>query len=98
MKPCALYVEEFVEGAEILKVLAHPVRLALIKVMLESGPTNVTSLYEGFEMPQSTISQHLAKLKQHRVISGTRNGLEIYYEVVDPRAQSMIEAFGAAAR
>jgi DNA-binding transcriptional ArsR family regulator len=47
-------------------------------------------MYEEFEMPQSTISQHLAKLKSAKIISGKRKGLEIYYEVVDNRAKSIL--------
>ncbi|GAA3330652.1 hypothetical protein GCM10020331_084090 [Ectobacillus funiculus] len=59
--------------------------------MITNGPTNVTSMYEEFKMPQSTISQHLSKLKSaKKIISGTRKGLEIYYEVVDDRAKSIL--------
>ncbi|MBL3200530.1 ArsR family transcriptional regulator, partial [Klebsiella pneumoniae] len=55
--------EMFQEIAEVLKVLAHPVRLSLVKIMLAKGPTNVTTMYGDLQMPQSTISQHLSKLK-----------------------------------
>lgn len=33
-------IEKFTSGAEILKVLAHPARIALIQVMIEKGPVN----------------------------------------------------------
>ena len=42
-------------------------------------------------MPQSTISQHLQKLKSVGIIKGERNGLEIVYEVVDERAEKIIK-------
>nr|MED2847779.1 metalloregulator ArsR/SmtB family transcription factor [Bacillus thuringiensis] len=35
----------------------------------------------GLNMPQSTISQHLAKLKSAKIVSSERKGLEIYYKV-----------------
>ena len=38
----------FQEIAEVLKVLAHPVRLSLVKIMLAKGPTNVTTMYGDF--------------------------------------------------
>ncbi|WP_028402349.1 ArsR/SmtB family transcription factor [Ectobacillus panaciterrae] len=78
--------------AEVLKVLAHPVRLSLIEIMLTKGPTNVTTMYGKLQMPQSTISQHLAKLKAAKIISGTRKGLEIYYEVVDNRTKAVLSS------
>jgi ArsR family transcriptional regulator len=68
-------IEKFNDSAEILKVLAHPARIALVKFMIEKGPTNVTSLYEELEAPQSTVSQHISKLKTAKIISGTRKGL-----------------------
>ncbi len=83
-------IRKYENSAEILRILAHPVRLGLIETMITNGPTNVTSMYEEFKMPQSTISQHLSKLKSARIISGTRKGLEIYYEVVDDRAKAIL--------
>lgn len=88
--------ERFNDGAEILKVLGHPARMALIKVMMEKGPVNVTSLYEELEAPQSTVSQHLAKLKTAKIISGTRKGLEIYYEVTDERVETILNTVVSA--
>ncbi|MGG0237246.1 ArsR/SmtB family transcription factor [Bacillus rhizoplanae] len=83
-------VEKYEDIAEVLKVLAHPVRLCLVETMLTKGPTNVTTMYEKLGMPQSTISQHLAKLKAAKIVSGTRKGLEIYYEVVDNRTKTIL--------
>ncbi|KAA0786511.1 MULTISPECIES: ArsR/SmtB family transcription factor [Bacillus cereus group] len=82
--------EMYEEITEILKVLAHPVRLSLVKIMLANGPINVTTMYEMLQMPQSTISQHLSKLKATKVVTGTRKGLEIYYEVTDNRTKSIL--------
>ncbi|MEC2548636.1 metalloregulator ArsR/SmtB family transcription factor, partial [Bacillus cereus] len=62
--------EMFQEIAEVLKVLAHPVRLSLVKIMLAKGPTNVTTMYGDLQMPQSTISQHLSKLKAAKMVTG----------------------------
>ncbi|WP_429753207.1 MULTISPECIES: ArsR/SmtB family transcription factor [unclassified Bacillus (in: firmicutes)] len=83
-------IEKYEDIAEVLKVLAHPVRLCLVETMLTKGPTNVTTMYEKLGMPQSTISQHLSKLKAAKVVAGTRKGLEIYYEVVDDRTKTIV--------
>ncbi|EMI9087674.1 MULTISPECIES: ArsR/SmtB family transcription factor [Bacillus] len=82
--------EMYEEITEVLKVLAHPVRLSLVKIMLAKGPINVTTMYEMLQMPQSTISQHLSKLKATKVVTGTRKGLEIYYEVTDKRTKEIL--------
>ncbi|MFI8708755.1 ArsR/SmtB family transcription factor [Bacillus sp. NPDC077411] len=83
-------IGKYEDIAEILKVLAHPVRLNLVETLITKGPTNVTTMYEKLGMPQSTVSQHLAKLKAAKIVSGTRKGLEIYYEVVDSRTKMIV--------
>ncbi|MGG7057974.1 ArsR/SmtB family transcription factor [Clostridium nigeriense] len=84
--------KQYEDVAEILKVLAHPVRLCIVKNLLEKGSCNVTNMHSCLGMPQSTISQHLQKLKSIGIIKGERNGLEIVYEVVDKRVGKIIEA------
>lgn len=68
--------------ADKLKALAHPHRLCIIKGLID-GSCNVTKIQECMGLPQSTVSQHLAKLKAAGIIDGQRNGLEICYSVVD---------------
>jgi len=68
--------------AEKLKALAHPHRLCIVKGLMENQ-CNVSKIQECLELPQSTVSQHLAKLKAAGIIEGDRNGLEICYRVVD---------------
>ncbi len=68
--------------ADKLKAMAHPHRLCIIKGLID-GSCNVTKIQECMGLPQSTVSQHLAKLKAAGIIDGQRNGLEICYSVVD---------------
>lgn len=53
-----------------------------MKGLLDGG-CNVTTIQECLNLPQSTVSQHLSKLKAAGIIKGERNGLEICYKVVD---------------
>lgn len=68
--------------AEKLKALAHPHRLCIVKGLIENK-CNVTHIQECLQLPQSTVSQHIGKLKAAGIIEGVRNGLEITYKVVD---------------
>jgi len=70
------------EKAELLKVLAHPVRLCILNCLL-TETCNVTGLVTQMEIPQSTVSQHLSKLRSAGIIKGHRNGLEVKYQVID---------------
>ncbi|ADL13541.1 ArsR/SmtB family transcription factor [Acetohalobium arabaticum] len=76
--------------AKILKALSHPARLCIVKRLLKVDSCNVSDLQTCMEMPQSTVSQHLAKLRNAGIISGERNGVEINYSVVSDDAQGII--------
>ena len=78
--------------SEILKVLAHPIRLCIVKGLIDNGVSNVSHMQTCLEVPQSTVSQHLQKLKAARVIEGTRNGIEINYRVCDELVIKLVKA------
>lgn len=43
------------------------------------------------KIPQSTLSQHLSKLKDTRIIEGERNGLEVKYYIVNEDAKKIVK-------
>ena len=76
---------------EMLKVLAHPVRLCIVRGLMENGGCNVGHMQNCLNMPQSTVSQHLQKLRTAGIIEGERKGLEIIYRVVDERVVKVVK-------
>ena len=78
------------DKSEMLKAIAHPMRLCMLNCLMSSQECNVTTLTKKLHQPQSTISQHLSKLKSHGLIEGERNGVEIQYRVVDDEVKSII--------
>ena len=79
------------EAAEMLKAIAHPVRLCIARRLWRAGTCNVTHMQECLDMPQSTISQHLGKLRQAGIIEGDRQGLEVRYSLKDDKARKILE-------
>jgi ArsR family transcriptional regulator len=74
---------------ELLKTIAHPVRLCIIRKLIEN-PCNVSEIHTCLEKSQSTISQHLGKLKAARVIKGERKGTKICYRVISDQVKEII--------
>lgn len=75
--------------AQKLKTIAHPHRLFIVKGLMEYE-CNVSYIQQCLGLPQSTVSQHLAKLKSAGIIEGRRNGLEVCYKVVDDDVKNII--------
>jgi len=79
--------------AEKLKAMAHPYRFCILKGLAENK-CNVSKIQDCLGIPQSTISQHLAKLRAAGLIKGERTGQEICYKVVDEEVIRIINAMG----
>jgi DNA-binding transcriptional ArsR family regulator len=78
--------------AELLKAIAHPVRLCIVRGLLEQGECNVNKMQACLQIPQSTISQHLSKLRDIGIIKGNRHGVEIFYQLVNEDLKRVIQA------
>lgn len=78
--------------ADILKTIGHPVRLKIIAGLLaqDNGECNVSKIWECLEMPQATVSQHLALLRGKGIILGERRSTEVYYRVVSRFAINVV--------
>jgi DNA-binding transcriptional ArsR family regulator len=82
--------KDYSTEAEIYKVLGHPVRLKIVAGLC-SNECNVKHIWECLGLPQATVSQHLALLKNKGIIEGKREGVEVRYSVVNPLARKLIE-------
>lgn len=82
--------ERFDETSELLKAIAHPVRLCIIKGLLQKGKCNVSYMQNCLDIPQPTVSRHLQMLKNAGIIKGERNGLEINYTVSNEKVAELI--------
>lgn len=85
--------KQFNEASDILKALAHPVRLCIVKGLLQKGRCNVGYMQECLDLPQSTVSQHLQKLRSFGIVTTERNGLEVNYTIADDRIKQLIHIF-----
>ncbi|MGH4118685.1 ArsR/SmtB family transcription factor [Clostridium sp.] len=84
--------EQYTEIADLLKALAHPVRICIIRGLMGKGSCNVSYMQDCLNLPQSTVSQHLQKLKSLGIIKSTRNGLQVNYEIANQTIVNVINA------
>ncbi|MED1412478.1 MULTISPECIES: ArsR/SmtB family transcription factor [Bacillus] len=81
------------EDVDVLKVMAHPVRLQIVKELMHHKICNVTQLTEILRLPQSTVSQHLSKLRG-TVLRAERRGLEMHYYINNAKARQIVGILG----
>lgn len=87
--------ENILDTVNILKVLAHPVRLCIAIALMKNGIMNVSAIQEYLALPQSTVSQHISKMRQVGLVTDKRDGTKIFYELTNPKAVSIINVLSS---
>jgi ArsR family transcriptional regulator len=67
-------------SAAVFKAFADPVRLRLLN-LLSGREVCVCHLHEALELPQSTVSRHLAYLRKAGLVVGKKQGLWVHYRL-----------------
>ena len=79
MKITEFTVEQLEEAANMLKAIAHPMRIAIINYLEGGKKLTVTEIHELLKIEQSTTSHHLGILKDKGVLSSKREGKNTFY-------------------
>ncbi|HMK89553.1 MAG TPA: metalloregulator ArsR/SmtB family transcription factor [Methylocystis sp.] len=77
------------EAERFLKALASGHRL-MILCELQNGELSVTSLQQALGLSQSSLSQHLARLRADALVKTRRESQMIYYSLADEKASRTI--------
>ncbi len=89
-QPKLLEMEALEQAAGCLRTVAHPHRLRMIQMLL-GGSYTVGELAVACEIPPSSASEHLGKMRDRGLIVGKRQGRAIYYEIAEQGLRSIID-------
>lgn len=83
LQACAL------EGT--FKSLANATRLRILHALVRAGELCVSELAEALEMKPQAVSNQLQRLADRGIVDPRRNGVQIYYRIVDPCVVSLLD-------
>ena len=83
--------EVFDLAAELFRVMSAPMRLKIIACLCD-GEKNVSYLLSKINTTQPNMSQHLNTLYQSGILGKRRDGVQIYYRVIDDRVPALCRA------
>lgn len=83
--------EKLERAANMLKAMAHPVRMAIVDLIVREKELTVTEIYERLKIEQAVASQHLAILKEKEVLEVKREGKNCYYHIAKPMLKQLID-------
>lgn len=85
-----MYQEVFALEEEVFKVLANHKRLEIIQ-LLQKGELNVSEMVFMLGIRQPNLSQHLTLLRQHKLVTTTKQGQKIYYKLASQDIAEAVE-------
>ncbi|MDP5170140.1 MAG: metalloregulator ArsR/SmtB family transcription factor, partial [Bacteroidia bacterium] len=73
---------EFLEtSTEVLRAMAHPIRLAVVDVLKDGQKLSVTEIHELLNIEQAVASHHLRILKDKSILNARRKGKNTFYSL-----------------
>jgi DNA-binding transcriptional ArsR family regulator len=79
MSPDEQKIEKLTLAAEMLKAIAHPMRITIVSFLEGGQKLTVTEIHERLGIEQSSTSHHLGILKSKGVLSSKRDGKNTFY-------------------
>lgn len=76
--------------ANLFKGLAHPLRVRVLEVLSTRPETSVSELLEVTGLEASNLSQHLAVLRNNRLVTADRRGNQVYYRLAYPQVADLL--------
>ncbi len=87
----SLTTERLQAASQILKAMAHPLRVAILNLLSDNKKLTVTEIHEALKIEQSTTSHHLGILKDKGVLMSERDGKHSYYFLKNNNLKHIIE-------
>jgi len=79
--------------AEVMKAVAHPVRLGIIE-LLETKEMCVGDIVEAVGGKQAITSQQLNMMRDKGVLSSRRDGAKVYYRIENENVIKLLHCIG----
>ena len=83
--------DELARVTSVFKLLGDPTRARLLYALLEAGELCVCDLAAATATAEATVSQALRLLRASAVVTGRREGRNIYYRLSDAHVRLMLD-------
>ena len=85
----SLRQDELERVSSLFKILGHPKRLQLLYLLMQNRMT-VSEISQALEWEQSAVSQQLQLLKQKKLVTASRRGKNMVYQLTSPQIMALI--------
>ena len=86
-----MVIENLYLKAEIIKVIGHPERLKILRLLLD-GERCVKDICNELNLPQPKVSQHIGIMKEVGIVKFKRMGTRNIYHIDSEFAETIVKA------
>lgn len=79
-------------SSEILRALAHPLRIKILGFIDQHDELNVNKIYNTLDLEQSITSQHLRILRNVGLVTAQKEGKFMYYKINYDHVEQVVRA------
>jgi DNA-binding transcriptional ArsR family regulator len=83
--------EKLEKAANILKAIAHPIRIQVLSLLNQNERMNVSELQEVIGIEQALLSHHLINMKDKGILACEREGKNIYYFIKEKAITGVLD-------
>jgi len=77
--------------AEFFRAMAHPARIRILEVLAQHREQSVQALQFRLSLDQPIVSQQLAKLRAHGIVTSRKEGTTVLYALADSRIADLLK-------
>ena len=89
-----LEIEKLESVANMLRAIAHPMRIAILRLLEEDRKMSVSQIHQKLGIEQSSTSHHLGILKDKGILVSKREGKNTFYSLKHENFAKVIECVG----
>lgn len=84
--------QDLAAAVALFHSLSDPTRLAIVRRLAADGEARVVDLVSELGLAQSTVSAHVACLRDCRLVAGRPEGRQIFYSLTRPELMDLLAA------
>ena len=89
--------DQLEKAANMLRAIAHPMRIAIMNFLEDGTKKTVTEIHENLNIEQSTASHHLGILRDKGVLVASREGKNTFYSIKHNKLSTLIDCINTCA-
>lgn len=83
--------DTILDAAEMMKAIANPLRINIMKSLYHNGEMSVTDLLSDLQIEQSLVSHNLRLMKDRGILVARKRGKNCYYSLKFKKLYQVIE-------